>query len=170
MGAYGNKHRHYPALPRRMSLLVVMSLLLLLSACDVAGGLTSTGSGLGTSAPNGSPSALPTCTGAACAASSVRIFVEPDAGDSPIVDAISQASNSVWVEVYLLTDRSVISALEGAAARGVQVRVLLEPHPEGGGSENPQLLIAQLNAAGVEAQASDPAFHYTHEKAMVTRR
>ena len=107
------------------------------------------------------------CASPSCAARGIQVFVEPDAGQAPVLHAIQSATTSVWVEVYLLTDRSVVYALEDAASRGVDVRVLLEAHPFGGGDVAAQQLIEELNAAGVRARASDPAYHYTHEKALV---
>src|SRR5436190_171677 len=47
----------------------------------------------------------------------VHVFVEPDAGEHPITDAINSARKSVWIEIYILTDRNVIRALEEAANR-----------------------------------------------------
>ena len=62
-------------------------------------------------------------------ATGLQVFVEPEAGETPVLHAIEGAQRSVWVEVYLLTDRNVINALEDAANRGVDVRVLLELNP-----------------------------------------
>ncbi|HBE26962.1 MAG TPA: hypothetical protein DDW33_14900, partial [Ktedonobacter sp.] len=95
----------------------------------------------------------------------VHVFVEPDAGEHPITDAISAAKKSVWIELYLLTDRNVIRALEEAPNRGVDVRVMLEPHPFGGGS--PARTMDQLRAAGAKVQDSNPSFALTHEKGMI---
>lgn len=64
----------------------------------------------------------------------VRVYVEPDDGESVITGAIKSASKSVWLEIYILSDRNVIRALEEAANNGRDVRVMLEPHPFGGGS------------------------------------
>jgi phosphatidylserine/phosphatidylglycerophosphate/cardiolipin synthase-like enzyme len=83
------------------------------------------------------------------------------------VQAIGGANTSVWLEVYLLTDTRVLEALEEAAARGVDVRVLLELHPFGEGATAAQVTLEKLNAAGVQARGADPAYYYTHEKAMV---
>ena len=110
-------------------------------------------------------SAVTTCDGSLCAASGVSVFVEPDAGETPLLNAIKGATDSIWVEVYLLTDNNVTNALEDAANRGVDVRVMLEPHPFGGAAAQP--LIDSLNAAGVKAQASNSVFRYTHEKMML---
>jgi phosphatidylserine/phosphatidylglycerophosphate/cardiolipin synthase-like enzyme len=97
----------------------------------------------------------------------VALFVEPQAGETPVLHAIEAAQTSIWVEVYLLTDRNVINALEDAANRGVDVRVLLEMNPYGSGSVRPQELLQELQASGVKAEGADPAYHYTHEKALI---
>lgn len=96
----------------------------------------------------------------------VRVFVEPDAGDHIITSAIISAQNSVWVEMYLLSDRNVIRAIEEVAHKGLEVRVMLEPHPFGGGP-SPRRTLDLLKAAGVQAQSTDPSFTLTHEKGMI---
>jgi len=96
----------------------------------------------------------------------VKVFVEPDAGNHPITDAIANAQKSVWVEIYLLSDRSAIRALEDAAHRGLDVRVMLEQHPYGGGP-SPRRTMDQLSAAGIRVQPTSPSFALTHEKGMI---
>lgn len=113
------------------------------------------------------PTPVAPCGRVACAAQGVEVFVEPDAGETPVVGAIRAARVSIWVEVYLLTDRSVIRALEDAAARHVDVRVLLELAPYGSGSVAPTETLAELQAASIQAKGANPAYHYTHEKAIV---
>ena len=107
------------------------------------------------------------CVSPICAARNVQVFVEPDAGEAPILRAISSAQHSLWVEVYILSDRNVTRALENAAQRGVDVRLLLETHPFGGGDVSAQRVIEELDAAGVQARASNPAYYYTHAKMML---
>src|SRR6266581_2651384 len=96
----------------------------------------------------------------------VQVYVEPDAGEHPITDAINAAQKSIWLEIYILTDRNVILALEEAVNRGVDVRVMLEPHPFGGGG-SPARTMDQLKAAGVKVESSNPSFSLTHEKGMI---
>jgi len=152
-----------------LALLILLTLCLtLLTACDTgssSGSTTYGPSGSGTSA-----TAAP-CQGSDCApgagAGNVQVFVEPDAGETPVLHALEGAQQSVWVEVYLLTDRNVIQALEDAANRGVTVRVLLELHPYGSGATSPQQTLDELQAAGAQVEGADPAFHYTHEKALI---
>src|SRR5579863_5771326 len=134
--------------------LLVIALCLFVAGCDVSL------PGLGGS----TPSCQSNCTTGA-GVQGVRVFVEPDAGVHPITDAIGAAKKSVWLEMYILSDRDVIRALEEAGNRGIDVRVMLEPHPFG--SSPPSRTIDQLKAAGIKAQYSDPSFSLTHEKGMI---
>lgn len=95
----------------------------------------------------------------------VQVFVEPDAGEQIILNAINGAQKSIWLEMYLLTDTNIIQALENAAGRHLDVRVMLEPHPYGGGS--PQSTLDALQAAGASVEDTSPAFTLTHEKGMI---
>lgn len=101
------------------------------------------------------------------AANGLSVYVEPEAGEGPVLRAIEGAQRSLWVEVYLLTDRNVIHALEDAANRGVDVRVLLDLNPYGVGTTSPRQTLQELQAAGVKAEGADSAYHYTHEKAII---
>jgi cardiolipin synthase A/B len=62
--------------------------------------------------------------------------------------------------------RNVIRALEEAANRGLDVRVMLEPHPFGGGT-SPSKTLDTLAAAGIKTQFTNPSFPLTHEKGMI---
>jgi phosphatidylserine/phosphatidylglycerophosphate/cardiolipin synthase-like enzyme len=84
-----------------------------------------------------------------------------------VLQAIRSAQTSIWVEVYLLTDYNVIKALEDAEQRGVDVRVLLEMNPYGVGTTAPQVTLQKLQTVGIKARGANPAFHYTHEKALI---
>lgn len=113
----------------------------------------------------------PACVGEGCALGAgvrgVRLFVEPNDGAQPITTAIAAAAHSVWVEVYLLTDARVISALEEAAQRGVDVRVMLDEHPYGGDVVSPQRTLQTLTTAGIQARFANPAYRYTHTKMLI---
>ncbi|MBX5450289.1 phospholipase D-like domain-containing protein [Thermogemmatispora sp.] len=135
---------------------LLFCLLLLLSACNVD--ITAGGSTL---------LASPTAAVGSGAQQGLQVFVEPDAGERVITNAINSAHRSVWLELYLLTNRNVINALEEAANRGLDVRVMLETHPYGGGSLSPTETMDRLSAAGVKVKATSPAFALTHEKGMI---
>ncbi len=96
----------------------------------------------------------------------VQLFVEPDDGEQVITNAIRNAQKSVWLEIYILSDRNVIRALEEAANRGLDVRVMLEPHPFGGGP-SPSRTMDTLSAAGIKVKSTNPNFPLTHEKGMI---
>ncbi len=139
--------------------LVAVALCVLLSACDVTISVPTSGSG-----SSNSSQCVSNCT-VGSGVQGVQVFVEPDAGEHVITDAIRSAKKSVWVEIYLLTDRNVISALEEDANQGIDVRVMLEPHPSGGSSS--LRTIDQLKAAGIKAEETSPDFTLTHEKGMI---
>ena len=96
----------------------------------------------------------------------VQVFVEPDDGEQVITNAIESAQKSIWLEIYILSDRNVMRALEEAANRGLDVRVMLEPTPIGGGT-SPSKTLDTLAASGVKTQFTNPSFSLTHEKGMI---
>src|SRR5450755_2292888 len=138
-------------------------LLLLLSGCNTNSALGGSGSGTtGTTdtSSNGNSGTI------GSGVQGVHVFVEPNDGDRVITNAIAGAKKSVLLEMYLLTERKVISALEEAAQRGIDVRVMLEMQPYDSGSVSPRETLDRLQAAGVKAQGTNPAFALTHEKGM----
>ena len=116
------------------------------------------------------PTPFAGCSAATCTVpvglSQAQVFIKPRDKEKPITQAIATATRSVWVEVYLRPDLAVIHALQDAASRHVDVRVLLEVHPFGGGDVSAQKTLQALRLASVKAQASEPAFTYTHAKTM----
>lgn len=59
----------------------------------------------------------------------MHVYVEPNAGVTPIVRLIQSARKEVNLEVYFLSDRKILDALHAAEARGVHVRIILEKKP-----------------------------------------
>lgn len=155
--------RHTAHIPRTATYLrcCLLLLSLLLSACNTG----NTSSASITSPPP--TTSAGTCLAVDCAAHGVTVFVEPEAGPTAIVRAIKAATRSIWVEVYLLSDSGVVYALEDAAARGLDVRVLLETHPFGDGAASAPRMLQQLHAAHIAAKATNPAFQYTHAKTLI---
>jgi cardiolipin synthase A/B len=113
------------------------------------------------------------CTGPTClpgtGIQNASVFIEPDAGYQFIIEAIQSAKKTVRVEMYLLTVRDIINALESAAHKDVNIQVMLEGHPYGssGSGPTPQETIATLQSAGVQAKVTNPAFALTHSKLMI---
>jgi phosphatidylserine/phosphatidylglycerophosphate/cardiolipin synthase-like enzyme len=100
------------------------------------------------------------------AATNVALFTEPKNGRQPILDALTSAAQTIDVEVYLLSDQQIITALQQAQARGVTVRVMMEQHPFGGGSTNPKTM-QTLQQANIAVKWTSSAFLLTHEKSII---
>ncbi|MFH1504168.1 MAG: phospholipase D family protein [Candidatus Omnitrophota bacterium] len=60
-------------------------------------------------------------------AGEVKVYVDKEI--KPVVlRLISEAEKQIDIEMYILTDRNVIEALEKAEGRGVEVRLILDPN------------------------------------------
>jgi phosphatidylserine/phosphatidylglycerophosphate/cardiolipin synthase-like enzyme len=94
------------------------------------------------------------------------LIVLPDDSARPILDAITQASKSLRIKMFVFSDPTILQAVIAAHKRGVKVRVMLNPARRSGQSENEQTR-KQLKAAGIDVLDSNPAFDLTHEKSMV---
>lgn len=94
------------------------------------------------------------------------VFIEPGDGRAPLLDEIAAARQSIDLEVYIITDDVILTALEDAQRRGVTVRVILEEHPFGGGGGQ-EAIFARLENAGIAARWGNPVFRFTHIKTMV---
>ncbi|MBI5032740.1 MAG: hypothetical protein HZB51_19625 [Chloroflexi bacterium] len=97
---------------------------------------------------------------------SLQVFVEPDAGNLPIINAIKSAKKSIRMTMYLLTEYDTMNALKAARARGVDVRVMLEDQPYGSGPGNAQAM-ADLKAAKITVTVSNPKYRLTHQKTLI---
>jgi cardiolipin synthase len=98
----------------------------------------------------------------------LSLFVQPDDGRAPILDAFNNAQTSIDLTIYLLSDREIIGALKNAVLRGVAVRVMLEPNPCCANNNGPQrMLFSELQEARVQVQWANPAFRLTHAKFAV---
>jgi phosphatidylserine/phosphatidylglycerophosphate/cardiolipin synthase-like enzyme len=100
----------------------------------------------------------------------VKLFPMPDSSAAPIVDSINRAKESVDVSIYLFTEPKVLESLKQAAARGVQVRVMLEPQVVGQKDAN-KPIENELRAAGIEVKTTPEKYSegnkVDHAKFMV---
>jgi cardiolipin synthase A/B len=95
-----------------------------------------------------------------------RLIVLPDDGAQPLIDALDGAKRAINIRMFLFTDPAMIAAVQAAAARGVTVRVMLNPQRRDGTSDN-EATRKLLGDAGVLVRDSSPAFAVTHQKSMV---
>ena len=96
----------------------------------------------------------------------VGLYVLPDDGVEPLIREIDAAACTVDLSVYLLSDPLVIDGLARASDRGVEVRVMLEEHPYGGGG-NQDDIRDELIAHGIEVRWSGSQLRFSHAKFLV---
>ena len=97
---------------------------------------------------------------------SARAIIEPQQGTKPVLDLIRGAQRNIRLKMFTFTADDIAEALIAAQARGVSVRVMLNPARSSGSRANDDMK-ARLEAGGVTVQWSSPAFAVTHEKSMV---
>lgn len=97
------------------------------------------------------------------------LFVEPNAGRQPILQFIQSARTEIRIGICNLSDPVVGDALIAAAARGVNVRVIVDradylaKPPE-------QQEVASLLAGGVQVHLSNPVFPQSFPKYILVDR
>jgi phosphatidylserine/phosphatidylglycerophosphate/cardiolipin synthase-like enzyme len=126
------------------------------------GGADSTTS-TGSSSTGGAAPVEPACSVDVPRTVPLEAWVEPSAGQTPFVDALSTAQTSIRVMVYEMGYGQILDTLKAKAAAGVSVRVILDVSKQ---SINQKYFDA-LTAAGAEVEWSDPNFTYMHAKAIV---
>jgi len=94
------------------------------------------------------------------------LIVMPDDSAKPILNAIEGATKSLRVKMFIFSDPSLLKAVIDARARGLKVRVMLNPARRDGESENDKSR-KQLEAGGVEVMDGNPTYDVTHEKSLV---
>ena len=95
-----------------------------------------------------------------------RLLVMPDDGGQAVVELIDQAREQLLLKQFKLESDAVQQVLRRARERGVQVRVMLNPHTSGGDRWNDEAFVL-LQGWGIEVQWTSESFPVTHEKSMV---
>lgn len=98
-----------------------------------------------------------------------RLLVMPDDGVGAVVGLIDEAREQLLLKQFKLQSLAVEEALRRALERGVNVRVMLNPHTSGGDRWNDEAF-ARLQSWGIETAWTSEAFPVTHEKSMVIDR
>jgi cardiolipin synthase len=97
------------------------------------------------------------------------LFVMPEDGIDPIVNAVEGAQSSLDLKMFLFTEPRLVNSVIAARIRGVKTRVMLNPARRSGESENAETQ-KRLTDAGVEVKNTHPGFQVTHEKSLVVDR
>ena len=61
-----------------------------------------------------------------------RLLVMPDDGEQAVLDLLASAKASLRIKQFKLQAPAVIKAIQAAHDRGVNVRIMLNPHTSGG--------------------------------------
>lgn len=93
----------------------------------------------------------------------------PDDGAAAVVELIDGAREQLRLKQFKLQSTAVLEALQRARQRGVQVRVMLNPHTSGGDRWNDDAHAA-LQDWGIAVAWTSDAFPVTHEKSLVIDR
>jgi cardiolipin synthase len=95
-----------------------------------------------------------------------RLIVMPDDGADAVVALIEQARQQLLLKQFKLMSDAVEQALLRAHQRGVEIRVMLNPHTSGGERWNDEVY-QRLQDWGIQVAWTSEAFPVTHEKSMV---
>ena len=98
-----------------------------------------------------------------------RLLVMPDDGAQAVVDLIDGARSQLLLKQFKLQSEAIMQALQRAHHRGVEVRVMLNPHTSGGDRWNDEAY-ATVESWGAQVAWTHEAFPVTHEKSMVIDR
>jgi cardiolipin synthase A/B len=125
---------------------------------------------------------LSACSGGGGSGSSQpRLVIEPDDGRGPILEAIAGAKNNIRLTIYEITDLqsvtqsppapgdSIAQALIDKARGGVNVRVIVDQDQfqNGSSAQQIQYTVQALRNAGAVVHLSSTAFCVTHQKTFV---
>ena len=104
----------------------------------------------------------------AAQAQGYALLTEPTSGRAQILSLLDGAQNTIDLTIYEIEDPQIISALIGAAKRGVTVRVLYNYYSFQTYGHDPNApYIAQLKSAGVQTKPAGQQFAITHQKTFL---
>ena len=86
------------------------------------------------------------------------LYVQPAAGNAPIIQVIEQARHSIDLNVYYLSDRGILRSLADAVRRGVRVRIILDGRPYKMAPAKVQREFAEVRATGASVQQAPARF------------
>ncbi len=95
-----------------------------------------------------------------------RVLVMPQDGIEVVVGLIDSARTTLLIKMFTFDSAALVAATIQARARGVAVRVMLNPKRSSGTRANDATAEA-LREGGVEVRWTSPHFAVTHEKSMV---
>lgn len=96
------------------------------------------------------------------------LLIQPEAGAAPLIASINQATGSIDLTIYTISDSQIITALISAERRGVKVRVLYNDNFfSGSGKNTNQKTMELLTPSGIQVKKAGSDFALTHQKSLV---
>jgi phosphatidylserine/phosphatidylglycerophosphate/cardiolipin synthase-like enzyme len=99
----------------------------------------------------------------------VKIIVQPDDGQAPVLEAIERARKTLDFIIFRLDSKEIERAAEAAVARGVNVRALIA-HTHSGPSQRLRELELRLLGKGVTVSRTGSELVRYHHKLIVVDR
>src|SRR5438128_10010017 len=96
----------------------------------------------------------------------MKLIVQPDAGITPVVNAIKQAKRSIDLLIFRLDRGEIARAVAAAVARGVRVRALTAHQNRGGTTSLRKLGMDLLEAGGTVSRTAGDLIRY-HAKLTI---
>jgi phosphatidylserine/phosphatidylglycerophosphate/cardiolipin synthase-like enzyme len=96
----------------------------------------------------------------------MKLIVQPDAGITPLLQAIKQAKKTVDILIFRLDRKDIVDSLQAAVARGVAVRALIA-HTNRGGEDSLRKLEVRLLDAGLTVTRTAGDLVRYHGKMMI---
>ena len=149
----------------RSAVLAALSYLLAVAATgSLASAAPERGSAPGvTSAARALEKENPACEPDSPRATPLQIWVLPEAGPAPFVQALSEARRSIKITIYQMGEGPILEMLERKARSGVRVQVIFD----GAQSSFNHPAFDRLHEAGARVHWSSPEFYFTHAKTMI---
>ena len=95
-----------------------------------------------------------------------RLLVMPDDGEQAVLDLLESAKTSLRIKQFKLQAPAVIKAIQDAHDRGVNVKIMLNPHTSGGDRWNDEAF-ELFKKSGIDIRWTSESFPVTHEKSIV---
>ncbi len=133
------------------------------SGAGGGGGESATSSTSSSGAGAGPDAGPPACSPDVPRTGPLDVFAEPDNGQTPYYEPLTQATSTIRVMVYLMGYGSVLDTLLQKAQAGLDVRVILDQSQK----DTNQKYFDMLAAAGATVKWSSPSFTYMHAKVMI---
>jgi phosphatidylserine/phosphatidylglycerophosphate/cardiolipin synthase-like enzyme len=96
----------------------------------------------------------------------MRLIIEPDAGNQPILTAIKHARRSIDLLIFRVDGHALTRFLEDAVRRGVSVNVLIAHKHRGGSKDLRKLEMRLLDVGATVSRTADDLVRY-HGKMMI---